>query len=161
MQNACGPDGATNDCTICRLKDVKSPKRDPSGITCGFFFALLCRGHLLSETTRGQGADSGYRNRGLLARHVIGWDPHRPHFELELENQLGPQTYRHMTIEFRTPNVLIHPMEMVLQLLVQKSYVTDTDLGHNPRGVPINSWQRRSPVGGRGPPPTLLPEYPS
>jgi hypothetical protein len=68
-----------------------------------------------------------------------------------------------MTIQARTLNVLIHPIEVMLHLLVQGNYaqVTDVDLEHDPRGVPVNSWQRRLPVGGLGHPPTLLPEYPS
>jgi hypothetical protein len=48
--------GATNDRTIGKIRDVESPKSGPSDIACRFFFALLCCGHLLSETPRGQGA---------------------------------------------------------------------------------------------------------
>ena len=51
-----GEEGVANDRTIRRLRDVESLESEPSSVACKFLLALLCRGHLLSETTRGQGA---------------------------------------------------------------------------------------------------------
>lgn len=51
-----GKDRVTSDRTIYGVRYVESLESEPSGMACRFFFALLCRGHLLSGTGRGQAA---------------------------------------------------------------------------------------------------------